>query len=58
MDTIQDRHPNFRDADGDLYLIRCFRCDPEYGKENYAANAPLGICTWCGWEDRKEKQGA
>ena len=29
-----------------LLLIRCPKC----GKENYAPNVALGICTWCGYD--------
>ena len=32
-----------------LLLLRCPKC----GKENYAPNVYLGICTWCGY-DAKE----
>jgi ribosomal protein L37E len=30
----------------DLLLIRCPKC----GRENYAPNVVLGICTWCGYD--------
>jgi hypothetical protein len=44
------KHPNFR-SNGDLYLVRCFSCAPEHGRENYAPNVATGTCTWCGWKD-------
>lgn len=47
----QDRPPNFRGEDGSLYLVRCFACNPEHGRENYAPNVASGICTWCGWSE-------
>lgn len=49
--SIQDRPPNFRSDDGRLYLVRCFACTPERGKENYALNVSSGVCTWCGWTE-------
>ena len=32
----QDRPPNFRDEEGKLFLVRCFACNPEIGRENWA----------------------
>lgn len=46
--TVQDRPPNFRE-EGYLFLVRCFACEPERGKENYAFAVSLGHCAWCGW---------
>ena len=46
----QDRHPNFREGD-QLYLVRCFACDPVRGRENYIPAAATGKCAWCGWEE-------
>lgn len=51
--TIQDRNPNFRDKDGKLYLVRCYNCDPESGKENYSLAVSSGFCNWCGWGSTK-----
>ena len=51
--TIQDRDPNFRDKDGKLFLVRCFNCDPIYGKENYILSVASGQCCWCGWKEEK-----
>lgn len=47
----QDRPPNFRGVNGKLYLIRCFACDPERGRENYAIAVADGKCAWCGWSE-------
>ena len=52
MKTIQDQAPNFRDDEGDLFLVKCFVCK----RENYALNVALGICTWCGWKQEENKQ--
>lgn len=52
--TIQDKHPNFR-KDGKLYLVKCYKCDPKYGRENYAPAVASGQCAWCGWKDKKSK---
>lgn len=49
----QDRPPNFRSDDGRLYLVRCFECAPEHGRENWAMNVASGTCAWCGWQDGK-----
>lgn len=42
------RAPNFQ-ADGKLYLMRCYECGGERGRENYALMVPTGQCAWCGW---------
>jgi len=47
----QERSPNFRDSVGQLYLVRCFRCEPERGHENYALSVPIGECHRCGWRE-------
>jgi len=49
----QDRPPNFR-KEGKLYLVRCFKCEPEHGKENYMIAAATGTCAWCGWSEGGE----
>lgn len=46
------QEPNFM-ADGKLYLVRCYVCDPERGKENYALAVAAGVCAWCGWTAKK-----
>jgi len=48
---INDRHPNFRDEDGRLYLVRCFACAPDKGFENYVLAVARGVCAWCGWRE-------
>ena len=53
--TIQDRGPNFRGERGDLFLIRCYACNPERGTENYGLAVIDGICAWCGWRETKEE---
>jgi hypothetical protein len=45
----QDRAPNFRASDGRLFLVRCFACEPRYGRENWAPVVAAGQCAWCGW---------
>lgn len=54
--TIQDRAPNFRDKDGNLYLIRCFECDSVYGNENWIPAAASGQCAHCGWKETMQPQ--
>jgi len=53
--TLQDRRPNFR-RDGQLYLVRCFACEPEYGRENWAPAVASGTCAWCGWKEDSEER--
>ena len=48
--ATQDQPPNFR-KDGKLYLIRCFACGGELGKENYAPFVYRSKCAWCGWRE-------
>lgn len=52
----QDRPPNFRNNDGQLYLKRCFACEPDCGRENWAMAVASGQCCWCGWTE--EASGA
>jgi hypothetical protein len=47
--TIQDKKPNFRDSNGNLFIVRCFYCDPNHGTENNAAYVASGTCAWCGF---------
>jgi hypothetical protein len=48
----QDRPPNFRSKEGKLYLVRCFACEAEYGRENWAMAVADGTCAWCGWPEK------
>lgn len=47
----QDRAPNFRGVDGQLFLVRCFVCEPWRGRENYLPAVASGTCAWCGWKE-------
>jgi hypothetical protein len=49
----QDRPPNFRADNGDLYLVRCFACQPEWGRENWDMTVADGVCAWCGWREER-----
>ena len=51
MNGAQDRPPNFRDDGGRLFLIRCYACDNERGRENWAPVVATGQCAWCGWSE-------
>jgi hypothetical protein len=55
---VNDREPNFH-AGGTFFLVRCFSCGGERGKENWAPAVAGGRCTWCGWEPptNKENEG-
>jgi len=46
--TLNDRPPNFRHQ-SKLYLVRCYACDPDRGRENWGPMVAAGICAWCGW---------
>lgn len=48
----QDRQPNFRDENGKLFLVRCFACDPERGRENAKPSVASGICCHCFWNEK------
>lgn len=50
----QEKSPNFRGEDGKLFLIRCFSCGGERGRENWAPSVATGQCAWCGWQENKE----
>lgn len=49
-DPEQHKAPNFV-SNGKLYLVRCYKCDPEFGVENYALAVSSGQCSWCGWSE-------
>ena len=51
--TTNNRPPNFRE-NGKFYLIRCYVCDPERGRENWALAVAAGQCAFCGWSDTQE----
>jgi hypothetical protein len=46
----QDQGQNFRDK-GKLYLVRCYCCGGETGRENWAPYVASGVCAWCGWRE-------
>jgi hypothetical protein len=56
--TIQDRRPNFRSRSKDrqLFLVRCFNCVPNHGRENWAPAVASGQCAWCGWKEELAKE--
>ena len=40
------QEPNFYDAEGKPFLVRC----PECKRENYGPAVATGACAWCGFE--------
>lgn len=56
MTNPNDREPNFRDKEGNLFLVRCFVCRPT-GKENYMLSVASGQCAWCGWTEAELTKG-
>lgn len=51
MRHVNDREPNFRGDNGELYLVRCFSCGGDRGTENWAMVVAAGTCAWCGWTE-------
>ena len=51
MKMKQNKRPNFRDEGGKLFLVRCFECGGERGRENWAMAVASGQCAWCGWKE-------
>lgn len=49
--NVNDRPPNFRGKHGVLYLLRCFACGGEHGRENWMPAVATGTCAWCGWRE-------
>jgi len=49
--NINDRPPNWRDKNGNLYVIKCFKC----GKENHGAAVSSGICAYCGYNGEEDE---
>ena len=47
LTSLQESTPNFRDKNGALHLVHCYRC----GRENYALSVPSGECYWCSWRE-------
>lgn len=58
--TRQTQHPNYRDDNGTLCIVRCFseKClkTSKHGRENYALAVASGMCAWCGWKEEKENE--
>lgn len=42
--------PNFLGEDGSVYLVRCFKCVPMFGRDNYGPAVATGTCAWCGYD--------
>lgn len=49
MPHPNEQKPNFRDDNDKLFLVRCFACEPDHGRENYLPAVASGQCAWCGW---------
>jgi len=54
LDADQTQSPNFT-SNGKLYLVRCFVCGGDHGRENWAMAVASGKCCWCGWESKASK---
>jgi hypothetical protein len=55
FDGNQDKGENFRSEEGKLYLVRCYACEPKYGRENYMPAVASGQCAWCGWGEKRSE---
>lgn len=55
MKHINDRFPNFTGDEGKFFLVRCFACKKDGGKENYLPAVSLGTCSWCGWSEKSDE---
>lgn len=49
----QNKPPNFIGKNGDFFLVRCFNCGGDYGRENYLPAVASGECEWCNWSKEK-----
>lgn len=54
----QDRRPNFRDGSGKLFLVRCYACESNFGRENWSPAVATGRCAWCGWQEQRDGSSA
>ncbi len=48
---IQGAGVGYKDEDGTICMIRCFKC----GRENYAISVSTGKCAFCGYDPNKEQ---
>ena len=53
--NVNERSPNFTSDNGKFYLVRCFACEPEVGRENWAMAVATGMCAWCGCGGKEGK---
>ena len=44
---LEDCRENFRDDDGNPFVVRCPKCK----RENWAMAVASGQCSWCGWSE-------
>jgi hypothetical protein len=49
MVKLEDERINFRDEDGQAFVVRCPKCH----LENHACYVATGECAWCGWSDEE-----
>ena len=47
---IKDAGVGYKDSDGTICMIRCFKC----GRENYALAVSTGKCAFCGYDPNKD----
>jgi len=49
MEHVNDKDPNFYGDDGRFFLVRCFACGGDRGRENWSCAVATGCCAFCGW---------
>ena len=50
------QEPNFFDENGKFYLVRCYECEPDEGRENYLIAVASGQCAWCAWKGKNKNE--
>lgn len=48
---VNNRSPNFRGSNDELFLVRCFACGGDRGTENHVSMVASGQCAFCGWKE-------
>jgi len=51
---VNHRRPNFY-RNNKFYLVRCYICDKNEGRENWAVFVATGKCAWCGCDESTDR---
>jgi hypothetical protein len=52
---LNDRSPNFTSLEGKFFLVRCYNCDKDNGRENSTIAVASGVCAFCGWSEKSNE---